>query len=183
MRWLLGLIMVGCSGATSEDAAQDAVVEASVDTLAGDAAGDVARDDGVVIDSANEAAADALMDGGNDVTAETCSPTPAAEACAIPDGFAYPHCGDVPNGCGGTISCGTCEGACTRAWSGPDSPPGGMCVCAGGYDSTKKCLTASSKPGRSITCVNKAEGLYVSGNPECRDVTPTGAPFKVWCCP
>jgi hypothetical protein len=181
---LLIALLIGCGGAASDGDAISVDDASMSDTARADALpSEVAADTADTINDATSesATADSTSDAAADASTEVCAPTPSAEACKIPDDFPYPHCGDVPNGCGATMSCGTCTGICARSWDDPKLPAG-MCVCADGYDSAKKCLTLSLKAGRWITCYRKVEALYGDA-PDCRDVTPPGNPFRVWCCP
>ncbi|MCL4752471.1 MAG: tryptophan synthase alpha chain, partial [Myxococcales bacterium] len=105
---------------------------------------------------------------GGGGTANVCGCTPTS--CAAQG----KNCGSIPNGCGGTLNCGTCtapstctNNVCTACVPNPDPCPSSQCAgtasdgCGGTVSCTANCGLAGECPCAGGHCA----GNYCSCNP------------------
>ncbi len=100
------------------------------------------------------------------VTQTTCRPTTCAAL--------QKNCGQVSDGCGGTLACGTCAGAETCGGTGLANVCGpGTCMPATCMSAGADCGTLSDGCAAQLNCGGCPSGSFCNGANECGGCMPT----------
>ncbi len=114
------LSAAGCSNSESSDNAAAGGAGGSPS----DASADVSEEPAVDADAAVEATSDDVLEAGAEVEpdAEEEADAPEADGGCLPMGCVQlgANCGTAPDGCGATVSCGTCPAGQTCGGNGPN---------------------------------------------------------------
>lgn len=149
-----------CSRGVATDSAADTLT-ASQDTRQDSATADTTPPDTAVADASPEA----------------CVPMPSSTVCVGPDaGILETICGPAPNGCGGSVNCGTCTPSreCARS---PGDGVAGRCSCL--IQAGKLCETSAGVSGTLYTC--RKDDRPIDTRSEFKP--QSDGSISVWCVP